>query len=72
MDHVDDAFVSVGFDNWKKAHERFQRHAQSQPHRQAIMKFELFKQPGIDSQLNNQCRVTQEMHQKMLQVLISS
>ena len=65
-------FVSVGFDNWKKAHERFERHAKSQPHRQARMKFELWKQPGIDSQLNNQCRVSQELHRKMLHVLISS
>ena len=48
LDHVDDAFVRVEFDNWKKAHERFQRDAQSQPHKQAMMHYECLKQPGID------------------------
>lgn len=72
LDHVDDAFVRVGFDNWKKARERFQKHTQSQPHKQAMMHFERLKQPSIDSQLHSQCKASQELHQKMLQVLISS
>ena len=72
LDHVDDAFVRVGFDNWKKAHEQFQKHTQSQPYKQAMMHFEHLKQPSIDSQLNSQCKASQKLHQKMLQVLISS
>ena len=71
LDH-DDAFVRVGFDNLKKSHKRFRKHAKSQPHRNAMMKFELMKQPGIDSQLNSQCRASQELHRKMVQVLLSS
>ena len=31
--HIDSVFVNVGFDNWKKAHERFKQHAHSSSHR---------------------------------------
>ena len=37
----DDAFVNTGYDNWKKAHEKFAQHAQSGPHKEAVLKIEL-------------------------------
>ena len=44
---------SVGFDNWKKAHETFARHQQSAAHREAISKNELMQQPSIGAQLSD-------------------
>ena len=37
----DDAFVDTGFDNWKKARERFTVHALSDVHKEAVLKIEL-------------------------------
>ena len=70
--HVDSVFVSAGFDNWKKAHERFKQHAQSNSHREAMMKVEQMKQPGIDAQLSTQLKQSQQLHRKMLMIQLSS
>ena len=40
----EDAFNDSGFDNWKKAHERFTKHAQSDLHKEAVLKIQLSKQ----------------------------
>ena len=69
---VDSAFVSVGFDNWKKAHERFKQHAQSISHREAMMKIDSMKRPGIEAQLSSQLKQSQKTHQKMLKIQLSS
>ena len=47
--YTDAAFVREGFDNWKRGHERFQRHAQSHSHRESVMKIAQMQQPGIDA-----------------------
>ena len=70
--HGDSVFVNAGFDNWKKAHEQFKQHAQSISHRECMMKVELMKQPGIDSQLSEQIKQTQQLHRKLLMIQLSS
>ena len=65
-------FLCVGFDNWKKAHERFQKHAQSNSHREAMMKVEQMKQQGIDAQLSTQMKQSQQLHFSMLMIQLSS
>lgn len=69
--HLDSVFVSVGFDNWKKAHERFKKHAQSNSHREAMMKVEQMKQPGIDAQLSPQLKPSQQLHFSILMIQLS-
>ena len=70
--HVDSVFVNAGFDNWKKAHERFKQHAHSSSHRECLMKIEQMKKPGIDAQLSKQLKESQHFHRKMLMIQLSS
>lgn len=58
----EDTFVVSGFDNWKKAHERFVKHADSGTHKEALLKIELMKQDGIDSSLSKQLQADQKVH----------
>ena len=44
----------------KKTLERFQQHAQSSSHKEALLKIELLEQPTIVSQLNNQQKKKQK------------
>ena len=37
----EDAFVTTGFDHWKKAHQKFTQHSQSDLHKESILKIEL-------------------------------
>ena len=69
---MDSVFASTGFDNWKKAHERFKQHAHSTSHREAIMKIEQMKHPGVDAQLCTQLKQSQMVHRKMLLTQLSS
>ena len=41
----------------EKAHERFQPHAQSNSHTEAVMKFQALQHPGIGAQLSTQLTV---------------
>ena len=68
----EDAFVSTGFNNWKKAHEKFLKHAQSDLHKEAILKIQLIKQKSVDAVMNSQIVVQQRNHQHMLIKQISS
>ena len=58
---ADDAFSSTGFNNWKKALEKFRLHEQSDAHKEAIMKCKML-QTGValsgqfSSQLAKECR----------------
>lgn len=47
------AFITTGFNNWKKALDRFEHHSQSSSHKEAILKIELMKQPDVVSMLDN-------------------
>ena len=39
-ENCEDAFTRKGFDNWKKANEKFGEHEKSQHHREAFFKFQ--------------------------------
>ena len=67
----EDAFISNGFDNWKKAHERFTQHTQSDLHKESILKVELLKQDSV-STLNKQAMVEQKQHRDQLLRQLSS
>ena len=65
-------FVTEGFNNWKKAIERFERHARSGLHKEAILKVQYLKQPGIDVHLNNQHLATLKVRRDNMLILLSS
>ena len=68
----EDAFVSIGFNNWKKAHEKFTIHEQSDLHKEAILKIQLINQKGVDTLNNEQLFAAQRNHRKMLIKQLSS
>ena len=55
-----------GFNNWKKAKEKFREHEQSQAHCEACMKLTALKQPSVAAQLSTQTQKDQEKHRRML------
>jgi len=57
----EDAFVNTGFDNWKKALERLSKHAESDIHKEAVLKIELTRQKSISAQLNSQALTDQKV-----------
>ena len=67
-----DAFISNGFDNWKKAHERFTQHTQSDLHKESILKVELLKQDHVSTLLNKQAMAEQKQHRDQLLRQLSS
>ena len=52
----EDAFTTRGFDNWKKAKQKFEEHEKSQlqSHREAVMKYEAVQRPSVSAQINMQ------------------
>ena len=68
----DSAFVSLGYDNWKRALERFQRHADCLSHKEAAKKVMQIQRPGIDCLLDGQCLKSQQLHRRMLYTVLSS
>ena len=68
----DDAFVNTGYDNWKKAHETFTQHAQSGPHKEAVLKIELVQQESVAALLSKQAMADQKLHREMLLKQLSS
>jgi len=68
----DDAFVNTGYDNWKKAHEKFAQHAQSGPHKEAVLKIELIQQESVAALLSKQAMADQKLHREMLLKQLSS
>ena len=57
----DAAFVSVGFDNFKKGPEKFAAHDASACHREAVAKCSLITAPSILTVANTQLRKQQEV-----------
>ena len=49
------AFISVGFDNWKKARERFEAHQNSETHHFAVLQLQTTKRPTVEAQLDAVC-----------------
>ena len=66
------AFVTTGFNNWKKALQRFEQHSQSSLHKEAVLKLELLKQPDVVAQLNTQHKKDQQVRREMLLTTLSS
>ena len=44
LGHTEDVFIKTGFRNWKKIEERFQRHAQSEYHKNSMTMWGAYKQ----------------------------
>ena len=63
---TENAFTQTGFDNWKKAGEKFAAHSCSQLHREAVMKWKLGQQPGIAAVMDQSCKAEQTCHREML------
>ena len=68
----EDAFIYAGFDNWKKAIERYNQHVYFGSHREAVMKIELLKQDSIHALLSQQAMNDQKLHREMLIKQLSS
>ncbi|XP_077554221.1 zinc finger MYM-type protein 1-like isoform X3 [Haemaphysalis longicornis] len=71
--NVERAFVKTGFNNWKKAIERFKSHEKSQFHVDSVS-LNLSYQRGIPvlSLLSQQCNKHQEDARAVLRVIVSS
>jgi len=55
-----------GFNNWKKATERFERHQLSECHKEAQLKLTSLAGPSIIAQLSDQASKTQAENRTML------
>lgn len=66
------AFVDIGFNNWKKAIQRFQEHEQSQAHKEAVLKVNVLQQPSVAILLNHQLEQDQTTNREMFMKLLSS
>ena len=69
---VEDAFISKGFNNWKKARERFGRHQTGECHREAHIKLRNLYAPSVAAQLVSQAQSAQAENQVMLLRQLSS
>ena len=69
---VEDAFISKGFNNWKKAREKFGRHQIGECHREAQMKLTNLHAPSLAAQLVSQAQSAQAENQVMLLRQLSS
>ena len=63
---TENAFTQTGFDNWKKVGEKCVAHSRSQLHSEAVMKWKLGQQPGIDAVMDQSCKAEQICCRKML------
>ena len=66
------AFITIGFDNWKKALQRFDQHTKSSLHKEAVLKIDFLKQPNVLAQLDGQHKKDQHSRRQMLLVTLSS
>lgn len=68
----EDAFVTYGFKNWKRALEKFNTHEKSHSHQFAKMQLANYKAAGIDTQLSSQHAKQQHSARAALLKIISS
>ena len=59
-------FSATGFNNYKKPIKKFNQHAHSSVHQEAVMKCSAMSQPSIKSQLSSQFRKQQQLHREGL------
>ena len=55
------AFTTSKFNNWKNALQRFEQHAQSRIHKEAMLKIEMLKKPSIGAQHSSQVKKDQKI-----------
>ena len=71
--NVEDAFISVGFDNWKRATSAFEQHRQSKCHQESVLKWNHhLKGTSIKVQLDNQVIVEQKKNLHCLEIIFTS
>ena len=64
---ADSAFISNGFNNWKKVKDRFRNHEKSHTHMEACAAYAALQQPSIAAQLSHQ--TSQEQNQRRVLLL---
>jgi len=63
-------FTSVGFNNWKKALQKFQSHSQCDAHHEAVLKYQMLQTTPVSNQLSTQAKKEQsERRQALLKQL---
>ncbi|XP_065900823.1 zinc finger MYM-type protein 1-like [Dysidea avara] len=71
--HAKSTFIRQGFNNWKKALEKFREHECSNMHREAVEKLTAkAKGVRIDALCDTQLRKDQEYHRKMFMKLLQA
>ena len=60
------AFTEIGFNNWKKAHEKFTNHSVSHTHKEAKMKWLAFGKRSLPQQFSSQITRSQDSRRKAL------
>lgn len=68
----DSTFVTKGFDNWKKAKERFSAHEKTQIHNEAYLKCNSLQHSSVATQLASQMMSDQQQRREMLVKELSS
>ena len=69
---TDSTLIAIGFDNWKKAKDKFRTHEKSQIHRDALFAHRAHKQPPVTAQLSNQVLRQQKCYRDFLMTELSS
>ena len=69
---TDNTLIAIGFDNWKKAKDKFRVHEKSQIHCDALFAHRAHKQPPVTAQLSNQVHRQQKCHRDFLMTEPSS
>ena len=70
--NIEPAFIRDGFNNWKKALQRFDVHQRSAGHKEAIFKFSRRVAPGINVQINTELKKLQQMRRSLFLKQLSS
>ena len=66
------AFFVEGFQNWKKAVERFRRHEIAECHKEAVLKLKGLSGPTVVEQLSSEAAKTRAENRTMLLKVLSS
>ncbi|XP_028397239.1 zinc finger MYM-type protein 1-like [Dendronephthya gigantea] len=66
------AFIAHGFNNWKKAIEKFKSHQKSQTHSLAVRQIAAVKKPSVSAQLVTQMQKDQQLARNSLIKLFTS
>ena len=68
----ENAFVCTGFDNWKKALEKFKAHSNSSTHKEAKMKWASLGKPTVQQQLDSHAKKLQASRREGLLTQLSA